>query len=123
MRMRHLILAALAACLGGPAWAQTQVVTTPFGTTTAQTLITIATGGTFQTAAAANSSRKGCLIQNISSHTLYVFFGVGTPSTSNSLQVAPSGTVSCSNQAGIVATDLIRVTTSTTNDTAILTLQ
>ncbi len=49
---------------------------------------TITSGGTYQTALAANPDRKGGFLQNNSaSHVMYVFVGAGTPGHASSVQV------------------------------------
>ena len=93
------------------------------GVTSTQTAFTIATGNTFQSIAAASASRKSCLIQNTSTHTMYVFFGAtGTASLTNTFQVPTGQFMSCATVNGLVLTDNIAVTTGTTSDPGVLNL-
>jgi hypothetical protein len=95
----------------------------PLAVTSTQTGFTITAGGTFQTLAASNTSRKSCTIQNTSAHTMLVFFGLTASALlTNSLQISPLGSISCANVNGTVLTDNIAVETSTTNDTGVLNL-
>lgn len=88
--------------------------------TATQTAGTIAAGGAFQTALAANPNRKGCLVQNTSSHVLYVYFGtLAAATTSNAMQVAAAGVSGC-NYGPSVITGAVNVTTSTTSDTFVV---
>lgn len=90
-------------------------------TASTQAAGTITLGGTFQTALAASATRKGCLVQNTSTHTMTVYVGLLASATStNAFQVVPGGTFSCAAQAGIVVSDAINVTTSTTADTFVV---
>jgi len=120
---RLLMLAALAALLASPAAAQSPVVTNPFGVTTAETTGTITAGGTFQTLYAANSGRRGCLVQNTASEVLYVFVGGGAASTNSSFQIQPGGTFSCALTNGQVVTDAIQITTPTTGSRYVASVQ
>jgi hypothetical protein len=98
---RFLVLLAL--LLPGLAWAQ---VTFPSNTTVANSTISVT--NTFQTLLAANSDRKGCLMQNQGTHTMYVADG-GSLSTAASLQVSPGQTFSCL-APGIRITDILSIT-------------
>lgn len=80
---------------------------------------TIAVTNTFQSIQAANTSntRKGCLIQNNGSNTMWVFFGpIGSASKGASYQIAPASAsaagqaISCANGAGGVAQDQVSIT-------------
>ena len=100
------------------------VASSPSGATSTAVGGTITAGNTFQSALAASSTRKGCTIQNTSSHTLYVFFGAtASATTANSFQVAPGATIMCSTQTGAALTDNVAVTTSTTGDTFVVNSQ
>lgn len=103
--------------------------TTPTGTSSTQTSGTVTLGGTFQTAIAANSDRKGCTLQNTSVHTMYVYVGtLGDATTGKSFLLgpgsagSPGGTLYCSD-GNIVVTGAINVTTSTTGDTWVQSVQ
>lgn len=94
------------------------VTTVAAGVTSTSTAATITTGGTWQTAIAASSSRKGCFIHNPSdaSEIIRVFVGAtGTASDGASLTVQAGGTFSCANGAGYVAQDNIAVKAATTS--------
>ena len=121
--MRPVTFLAPLLLLAAPAYAQQPVQTQPWAVNGPQTGGTITTGGTFQSAAAAEPNRKGCLVQNTSARTLYVFFGAtASATTANSFQVAPGGSISC-NPGGTVLTANIAVTTSTTSDTYVIAVQ
>jgi len=84
--------------------------------TTTQAGGTITTHGVFQSALASSATRKGCLLQNTSSETEYVFFGAtGSATTSNAFQVAAGNSVSCASPGGLVLTDNIAITSITTD--------
>ncbi len=113
---RILVCLALLA-LGSAARADT--VVHPGGRTSIPASATITLGGTFQPLFVANPDRSGCLVQNTSTHTLYVFLGpIATATLALSFQLAPQQIFSCANPGGtIVVTDAISITTSTTSDT------
>lgn len=68
------------------------------------------TAATFSSILALSTTRKGCLIQNNSGTTGYVYFGTtGSATTGNSFQVSPGQTISC-NSGPIVLTDNIAAT-------------
>ncbi len=79
----------------------------------------VATGGTFQTALAANSARDGCLIQNTGSAALYVFLGATGAAEAQSFQIAAGATFSCS-QGQSVLTDEVQVTSGTAGETFVV---
>jgi hypothetical protein len=109
---------ALAALIPASAFAQTQPVTSLNGSTT------VATGGTFQTALAADPGRHGCLIQNPTTATepLYVNVASASPSTANSFSLAPGSSFSCLS-GGTVVTDKITVTAATTGHAFVMVSQ
>lgn len=111
------LLAVLALLLPLHAWAD--VVVAPGVRASVAASGTIATGGTFQTLITQAQSRSGCLLQNTSTRTLYVYLGaLAAATTANSLQLTPGQTFSCANAGGtIVVNDTINVTTTTTSDT------
>jgi hypothetical protein len=80
---------------------------------------TITLGGTFQTLITNAQSRSGCLLQNTSTHTLYVYLGtLAAATTANSFQLTPGQIFSCASPGGtIIVSDTINITTSTTADT------
>lgn len=90
----------------------------PAGATSAQTGSTVATHLTFQSALAASSARKGCLITNTSSDKEWVFFGAtGSATTSNSLPLVAGQSLSC-NTGAIVLTDNVAITSNVTDGAA-----
>jgi hypothetical protein len=96
------------------------VVATGAGATTTNGSSSITTGGTFQSALASNSSRKGCLIQNpvAATETLFVFLGAtGSATTANSISLSPGSIFYCAGQTGVVATDNVAITAATTGHT------
>lgn len=85
---------------------------TPSGSTSTDISGTVTLGGSYQTVAAASSSRKNCTIQNPTTATevLNVKFGTMTsPYTLN-----PGDSISALNGV-VVATDAITLTAATTN--------
>ncbi len=93
------------------------VQTQPIGVTTTNASGTVTLGGTFQSVLAANSARRGCLIQNPSTATevLYVFFGANaSATTSNSIMLTAGSSVNCASD-GVVLTDNVSVTGATTS--------
>lgn len=94
------------------------ISTSPSGYSTTDASSTVATGGTFQTVLALNTSRHGCQVQNPTSATesLFVHYDAGGATTANSLSLGPGSTFSCGSN-GIVVTDLISVTAATTGHT------
>lgn len=96
--------------------------TTVAGGSTTHVGSTIAVTNTFQAALAASSTRKGCMLQNNGSNTMYVFFGtISSATTSNSIKLAAGQTVSC-NVPGVVITDAVAVT-GTMGDAYVVTSQ
>lgn len=84
---------------------------------------TITLGATFQTALAASSTRKSCLLQNTSTHLMYVYVGVlGSATTANSFQVPAGGSFACGSELAVVS-NAINITTSTTADTYVIASQ
>lgn len=76
---------------------------------------TIAVTNTFQTAIAANATRTGCLVQNQSSRTQYVYFGtVAAASLAASWQVPAGGSISC-NAPGVVISTAVAITGTATD--------
>jgi hypothetical protein len=79
---------------------------------------TITLGGTFQTILTQPQSRSGCLLQNTSAHTMYVYMGALAAATlTNSFQLLPGQQFSCAMPGGaVIVSDTISITTSTTAD-------
>lgn len=121
--MKKAILIATGLCLLSVATVEAQqaVVTVPLVTTTTASSGTITTGDAFQSVLAASSSRRGCILQNTSSHTMYVFAGPNANATTGkSLQLAPGAIFYCPTYSGTVGGDNISVTTSTAGDTYVI---
>ena len=120
MTMKHTILGVLAALsVGSVAAAQPygpgpSPVPLPQAAST-QTGGSITTHLTFQSVAASNTARKGCLLVNTSSDTELVYFGTtGSATSSNTIPVVAGGNISCWT-GNIVLTDNIAVTSLTTD--------
>ena len=111
-------LALLLSLLAGSAFAQQPVYqyATPRNSVNASG--TIAVTNTFQQVFAAASTspgqavtRMGCLIQNNSTHTMYVYFGpIANATLNTSIQLAASGALSCATLTGAVTADQISIT-------------
>lgn len=101
-----------------PAPVSAQQLFFPWAPATAtQTAGTVTVGGTFQTILAANTGRKGCLIQNTSTHTMSIYVGTLADATAaKSIQVAASGGSFACNLGPIVLTGDVNATTSTNGD-------
>lgn len=114
--MLRVLLAALLLA-ATPALADTTIA--PGQRTSTSVSGTITTGNTFQSIMAADLNRTGCVIQNTSTHTMYVYFGAtASATTSNSLQVSAGGFIYCSaGNTPVALTDNVAITTSTTGDT------
>lgn len=83
--MRRLFLFLLAAAL---------LSTSAFAYTVASS--TIAVTNTFQTALAASTSRRWCILQNQGTHVMYAYFGtLANATTAASLQVQAGQTITC----------------------------
>ncbi len=71
---------------------------------------TVAVTNTFQTVITQNSARSGCTIQNQGSHTMY-FTTAGSPSLTNSFQIAPGAAYTCTSPgSNVTSTDQIQMT-------------
>jgi len=98
--------------------ASVSVTVNPNGVTTTNASSTVATGGTFQSAIASSSTRKGCFVQNPTTATepLFVFFGAnGSATTATSVSLSPGASVNCTTGSGQVLTDNVSVTATTTS--------
>jgi hypothetical protein len=87
------------------------VITQPLGATSTDASGTVTTGTTYQTAIAASSTRKGCLIQNPTTATEVLSVKVGTMAAP--FTILAGGTFSCAS-GSIVVTDAITITAPTT---------
>ena len=103
----------LTIALAASVWAQQPVLTQPYPTTSTNASGTVATTNTFQAVFAAPTTsrgRAGCLIQNLSSASIFVFFGtLASATTPTSVQLGQRETVSC-NLGGTTLQDAISVT-------------
>lgn len=93
---------------------QSPMLTQPYGVkSTIASPLTVTTTGTFQTlwtTSTNNRGRAGCIVQNQSTHTQYVYFG--TPATAlsaNAIQLAAGQSLTCT-AGGIVAQDTVSIT-------------
>jgi hypothetical protein len=115
-----------AAVSGGALTVQTNgpQTTVPNGNTSTETGGTLGAAGTFSSVAAANSNRRGCLLQNTSGDTEFVFFGAtGSATTANSFQLGSLQSLNCAS-GGIVATDNIAVAgKNNASDTYVISVQ
>ena len=122
MRKFSLLLALSLATV--PALADTTIA--PGQRTTVMGSGTIATGGTFQSVMAADLNRTGCIIQNTSQRTMYVYFGAtASATTGNSFQVPAGGSIYCGagGNGTLALTDNVAITTTTTSDTFVFAFQ
>lgn len=84
----------------------------PTGASSSDISGTIASGGSYQTAAAANSNRKNCTLENPTTATEPLFIKFGTMAQPYSLNAGQA--ISALNGV-VVATDAITVSATTTN--------
>lgn len=81
---------------------------------------TSGTINTFTAALAANAARKGCLIQNTSANTEYVYSGAtGSATTTNSFQITAGGTYNC----GPGDTNIINIASGTASSVYVVSSQ
>jgi hypothetical protein len=117
--MKRLIAAILAACIAGPALAQTIVAQTT------NSSVVIATGNTFQTVLAAvtqNNQRRSLTIQNNNaSDSCWVFVGAAAATKGTSILLLPGG--SYTRYQPYVPADAIQATCATSSDTLYLDIQ
>ena len=102
----------LAASMAHAQTGQPVVTTTTSGT--------IAITNTFQQLTAQVTTRRGCTLQNLGTHTMYVFFG-SSPSVGTAYQLAVGQTIMCA-AGSIVLSDAIQIT-GTAGDAFVLTSQ
>lgn len=122
MKARTLALCgiALGLLLALPAEAQTTVITQPQGVTTNNVpSASIASGGTYQSVFAADTSSRGrvaCTVINYGTHTMYVFAGaIASATHARSVQLAAGQAFYCATASGGVLKDQISVD-GTTSD-------
>jgi len=95
------------------------VTVTPQAVTVTWAGGSVTTGGSFQSALAASSSRNGCQIQNTSSAIEYINSSA-SPTTSNSNQINPYGTYTCSVTSMLVDQAAIKISGATTGQTYVV---
>lgn len=88
------------------------VITTPSGVTSTDASGSVTTGGTYQTLQASTSTRKGCTVQNPTTATEALSVKVGT----TIFTLSPGSVLNCQ-VGGIVVTNAITVTATTTGHT------
>ena len=107
--MKKIILI-LALLMPVAAMAQTPVVTKPAGVTSNNSSSTIAATNTFQSIFAANTNRTACTIQNLGTHSMFVFFGpIANAISNNSVTLVAGDSVRCNN-GNIVLQDQVSIT-------------
>lgn len=85
---------------------------------------TVTTANTFQSALAANPTRKGCAIYNTSANAELVFLGApGSATAANAIPIAAGGSFNCGSFQGIVITDQISITSATAASTFVVVRQ
>ncbi len=90
----------------------------PQRTTSTTTNGSVATANTFQSALAANATRKGCAIYNNSANAELIYLGApGSASIANSIPLPAGGAFNCGSFQGIVLTDQISITSATAGST------
>lgn len=117
--MKRLFLIAVLLIIGAsfPAYGQSPVITQPYGATNHNDSGVIAVTNTFQSiwpASTSNTGRTDCIIQNIGSSTMYIYFGpIANATTQSSLSLASSGIFRCGN-SGVISKDQISITGTST---------
>lgn len=115
--MKRLLLAILIIGASFSAYAQTPVVTVPYGAVIHNDSTTILTTNTFQSiwsASTAVTGRTDCIVQNNGAANMYIYFGpIATATISNSLVLAANGIFRCGNN-GVILKDQISITGTST---------
>ncbi|WP_293875547.1 hypothetical protein [Sphingomonas sp. UBA978] len=84
----------------------------------------VATANTFQSALAANATRKGCAIYNNSANAELIFLGApGSATAANAIPLPAGGAFNCGSFQGIVLTDQISITSATVASTFVVVSQ
>ena len=84
----------------------------------------VTTANTYQSALAANASRKGCAIYNTSAAAQLVFLGApGSANPGSSIPVPAGGSFNCGSFQGLVLTDQISITAATSGATYVVVSQ
>lgn len=84
----------------------------------------VAVANTFQSALAANATRKGCAIYNNSANAELIFLGApGSATVANAIPLPAGGAFNCGSFQGIVLTDQISITSATVASTFVVVSQ
>lgn len=84
----------------------------------------VAAANTFQSALAANATRKGCAIYNNSANAELIFLGApGSATVANAIPLPAGGAFNCGSFQGIVLTDQIGITSATAASTFVVVSQ
>lgn len=106
-----------------------QVIAAPLAVTPTNDSLSLTTGGTAQTAIAANTTRKGCTVQNPATATdqgiataenAYVNFTGTAAAASTSFELVPGQTISCAPFGTGVITAAVSVVAATTGHKLII---
>lgn len=96
----------------------------PIRSTSTTTSGTVATANTYQSALAANATRKGCGIYNTSANVELVFLGApGSATSAMSIPIPAGGSFSCGSFQGLVVTDQISITSATATSSFVVVTQ
>lgn len=79
----------------------------------------VTTAGTFTTALGANQYRRGCQIQNTSTSTEYIGSS-GSPTETNTFQIAAGATYNCATGNGYVDAGLVQITSGAAGATYVV---
>lgn len=113
IKMKRLLLALLMMGASLPSYAQSPVITQPYGVTSVNYSSTIAITNIFQSVWAANTTtrgRAGCTVQNTGTNTMYVYFGaIADATTAKSTKLSAGQSVRCNN-SGITLQDQVSIT-------------
>src|SRR3954468_19159689 len=103
--MKRILIALLALCGVGlmfykpVARAQSPVITQPYGTTSQNSSSTITATNTFQTIwtqVTTRRGRAGCMIQNLGTNPMFVFFGTAASAlTAQSVKITTGQSTTC----------------------------
>lgn len=111
--MKRLLIALLLVGVSLPTFAQTPVVTYPYGVTSYNASEKITVTNTFQsvfTASGINTGRNACMIQNNGTHNMYVYFGsIANAITPSSVTLAAGASIQC-NAGDVVLKDQVSIT-------------
>ena len=108
------LIGLLAGLFISPVFAQSPVITKPYGVTSGNVSSTIVSTNTFQSIWVAstivNTGRTSCTIVNYGTHTMYVFFGpIANATLTNSIQLAANQAAYC-NVGNVILKDQVSIT-------------